>query len=42
MGPVVGTIIILVLLGFGALYFYGEYLNNQNTPDVVPFIPGNA
>ena len=41
VGPVVGAIIIIVLLAFGALYFYGEYLNSQNNPQEVPLIQGD-
>ncbi len=36
-GPIVGTIIIVLLLIFGALYFGGQYLNSQ--PEELPLIP---
>ena len=40
VGPLVGIIIILVLLAFGAFYFWGARLNNpsRNPP---PYIIGN-
>jgi len=41
IGPWVGAIIIIVVLGFGALYFYGEYLNKQNTQEQLPLIQGD-
>lgn len=41
IGPWIGTIIIVVLLAFGALYFYGEYLNNKNATQEVPLIQGD-
>ena len=39
-GPIVGTIIVIVLLALGALYFWGARLNRE-TPDELPFIPGD-
>ena len=41
MGPTIGIIIILLLMGLGALYFWGARLNheNQNPP---PYIPGDT
>ena len=39
-GPVIGIIIIVILLIFGALYFWGAQLNR--TPDTLPFILGDA
>ena len=42
VGPLIGAVIIIVLLAFGALYFYGEYLNRQNSDDQLPLIQGNA
>ena len=41
IGPVVGIIIIIILTGFGALYFWGAYLNRQAAQDELPFIPGD-
>ncbi|OGG45041.1 hypothetical protein A2673_03045 [Candidatus Kaiserbacteria bacterium RIFCSPHIGHO2_01_FULL_50_13] len=29
VGPVVGTVIIIALLAFGALYFWGDRLNDE-------------
>lgn len=42
IGPWVGAIIVIVLLGFGALYFYGAYVNKKNSIEQLPFIPGDA
>lgn len=41
-GAWIGAAIIVVLLGFGALYFYGAYLNKKNSPEQLPFIPGDS
>jgi len=41
-GAWIGIIIIVILLGFGALYFWGAYLNRQNSVDQLPFIPGDS
>lgn len=41
-GPLIGIIVILVLIGFGALYFWGAYLNKQNSTQELPFIPGDS
>ncbi len=41
VGAMVGTIIIVVLFLFGALYFWGEYLNARNTSEPLPLIPGD-
>ncbi len=32
-GPIIGAIIIVILLVFGALYFWGQKLNHQPSPD---------
>jgi hypothetical protein len=40
-GPLIGIIVIIVLSGFGALYFWGAYLNKQNSQQELPFIPGD-
>ncbi|MDO8514513.1 MAG: hypothetical protein Q7S50_03155 [bacterium] len=40
-GPIVGTIIIVVLLVVGALYFWGAQLNQRDAEDQLPLIPGN-
>lgn len=32
-GPIIGMIIIVILLVFGALYFWGQKLNKTPTPD---------
>ena len=37
IGPVVGIIIILILLSFGALYFWGASMNREQ--EQLPFIP---
>ena len=45
VGPIVGAIIIIVLLVFGGLYFWGAHLNKErnNTENQVPFIlPENS
>ncbi|MBI5470632.1 hypothetical protein HY968_04955 [Candidatus Kaiserbacteria bacterium] len=44
MGPTIGIIIILLLMGVGALYFWGERLNrqNQNPPAYIPADTGNT
>lgn len=39
-GAIIGTVIIIVLLVFGALYFWGAQLNR--TPGTLPLIPGDA
>ena len=41
IGATVGIIVILVLVVLGALYFWGAYLNNKNSVDQLPFIPGD-
>jgi len=41
VGPTVGIIVILILVVLGALYFWGAYLNNKNSIDELPFIPGD-
>lgn len=41
-GAWIGIIIIVILLGFGALYFWGAYLNKKNSIDQLPFIPGDS
>jgi hypothetical protein len=37
---VIGIVIILVLLGFGALYFWGASMNREE--DQLPFIPAEG
>ncbi|MBP9757041.1 MAG: hypothetical protein KBD06_00415 [Candidatus Pacebacteria bacterium] len=32
-GPIIGAIIIVILLVFGALYFWGQKLNKKPHPD---------
>ena len=39
IGATMGIVIILVLVAFGALYFWGAYLNQKNSVDQLPFIP---
>lgn len=41
-GAWIGAAIIVIVLGFGALYFYGSYLNKKNTIEPLPFIPGDS
>ncbi len=42
-GPVVGTIIIIVLLILGGLYFWGAHLNAQkNAENNMPYIPADT
>ncbi|MBI4079725.1 hypothetical protein HY414_00665 [Candidatus Kaiserbacteria bacterium] len=39
VGAWIGALIVVILLGFGALYFWGAYLNKKNSIDQLPFIP---
>ena len=41
-GGLIGIIIIIVLLIFGALYFWGAHLNNQSEQSPVPYIPADT
>lgn len=41
-GAMVGVIIIVILMLFGALYFWGAYLNSKNQSQQLPLIPGDA
>jgi hypothetical protein len=41
IGAITGIIIILILVVFGGLYFWGAYLNRTNSTDQLPFIPEN-
>lgn len=34
MGPVIGTVIIIAILIFGGLYFWGAQINEQNLEDI--------
>lgn len=40
-GPTAGIIIIVILLIFGALYFWGAALN-ENEVEPLPLIPGTS
>lgn len=40
VGAWVGTVIVILVLALGALYFWGAKLNTDN-PDNLPFILGN-
>lgn len=40
VGPTVGAIIIVIMLIFGALYFWGASLNRE--AEQLPLIPGDA
>ena len=41
VGSIIGIIVILVLIGLGALYFWGAYLNRKDSVQQLPFIPGD-
>jgi hypothetical protein len=41
MGATVGIVIIVILLMFGGLYFWGARLN-QGAPQQLPLIPGDS
>lgn len=41
-GPIVGIIIIVILVIFGALYFWGAALNARSTQQPLPLIPGDV
>jgi hypothetical protein len=40
-GATVGIVIIVVLMLFGGLYFWGAHLNAQKTQDQLPLIPAD-
>ncbi|MEK7509546.1 MAG: hypothetical protein AAB605_02425 [Patescibacteria group bacterium] len=40
MGPIAGTVIVIILLIAGGLYFWGAKINNQMNNDV-PYIPND-
>jgi hypothetical protein len=42
VGPTVGIIIIVILLAFGALYFWGAKLNSADQNQPLPLIPGDS
>jgi hypothetical protein len=42
VGPIIGSLIILVLLVAGALYFWGAHLNSQNAKSQLPLIPAGT
>jgi hypothetical protein len=42
IGPTVGTIIIVILLVVGAVYFAASKLNKEKTPTQVPYIPNGT
>lgn len=41
-GPTVGIVIILIVIIFGALYFWGDVLNRSQQQEQLPFIPGDS
>ncbi len=41
-GPIVGIVIIVVLVLFGALYFWGAALNARGETSPLPLIPGDT
>lgn len=42
VGPIVGVIIIVLLMAFGALYFWGATLNQKNPDNNLPLIPADS
>ena len=40
-GPTIGIAIIIILMLFGGLYFWGAWLNANSTQEPLPFIPGD-
>ena len=42
MGATAGIVIIIILMLFGALYFWGAYLNSKDQDQPLPLIPGDA
>ncbi|OGG52748.1 hypothetical protein A3C20_03120 [Candidatus Kaiserbacteria bacterium RIFCSPHIGHO2_02_FULL_55_25] len=41
VGATAGIVIIVILMLFGALYFWGAYLNSKNQDQQLPLIPGD-
>lgn len=42
-GPIVGTVIIVILLIVGGLYFWGERLNKERSAqNQIPYIPSGT
>lgn len=39
-GPIVGVVIVVILLVFGGLYFWGAQLNQEE--ETLPLIPGDT
>ena len=37
-GPVVGIVIIIIVLGFGALYFWGSWISSRQKESSLPLI----
>jgi hypothetical protein len=42
MGATVGIVIIVILLIFGGLYFWGARLNQEQSQQQLPLIPGDT
>lgn len=42
VGPIVGALLIVILLAFGALYFWGAHLNALEKQQPLPLIPGTT
>jgi hypothetical protein len=42
VGPIIGAIIVIALLVLGGFYFWGSYLNQNQTPEQLPLIVGDA
>ncbi|MBP9668743.1 MAG: hypothetical protein KBE09_00430 [Candidatus Pacebacteria bacterium] len=41
IGPIVGAVIIIALLIFGGLYFWGTQIEKEQTPETLPMILGD-
>ncbi len=41
IGPIVGAVIIIALLIFGGLYFWGMQIEKEQTPETLPMILGD-
>lgn len=39
-GPIIGAAIVILMLAFGAFYFWGAHLNRESQP--LPLIQGDA
>lgn len=41
-GPIIGIIVIVIVMLFGALYFWGARLNTQDQYNNLPLIPADS